>query len=97
MTKDLKLGATYRVVTPYCVYSALVLRMRFDNELEFHDLNSEDYDCITIPAKHIDAIINLGADDEPEFDSAGFSIADRFGDDEEGSHHCDDLDCNCSF
>jgi hypothetical protein len=36
--------------------------------------------------------------DEPEFDSAGFSIADRFGDDdEEGSHHCDDLDCNCSF
>ena len=35
--------------------------------------------------------------DEPEFDSAGFSIADRFGDEEEGSHHCDDLDCNCSF
>ena len=35
--------------------------------------------------------------DEPEFDSAGFSIADRFEDEEEGSHHCDDLDCNCSF
>ncbi len=37
--------------------------------------------------------------DEPEVDSAGFSIADRFedDDDEEGSHHCDDLDCNCGF
>jgi hypothetical protein len=35
--------------------------------------------------------------DEPEFDSAGFSIADRLEDDEEGSHHCDDLDCNCGF
>jgi len=34
---------------------------------------------------------------EPEVDSAGFSIADRLEDDEEGSHHCDDLDCNCSF
>ena len=43
-------------------------------------------------------IIKPASDDEPEFDSAGFSIADRFGDDdEEGSHHCDDLDCNCSF
>jgi len=31
----------------------------------------------------------------PEFDSAGFSIADRFEDTEEGTHHCDDLSCNC--
>jgi len=59
MIADLKLGATYRVVTPYCVYSALVLRMRFDNELEFTDLNSEDCDCITISAKHINAIFKL--------------------------------------
>jgi len=36
-------------------------------------------------------------DDDPNFtDSAGFSIADRW-DDEEGSHHCDDPSCNCSI
>ena len=34
---------------------------------------------------------------EPEFDSAGFSIADRFEDTEEGTHHCDDPSCNCSI
>jgi len=34
---------------------------------------------------------------EPDFDSAGFSIADRFEDDEEASHHCDDPGCNCSI
>ena len=34
---------------------------------------------------------------DPEFDSAGFSIADRFEDDEEGTHHCDDPGCNCSI
>jgi len=98
MIADLKVGATYKVVTPYCVYSALALNAIRDTELEFTDINSEDCDRVIISAKHIDAITNLGADDEPEFDSAGFSIADRFGDDdEEGSHHCDDLDCNCSF
>lgn len=39
-------------------------------------------------------------DNDPNFvDSSGFSIADRFEvfDDEEGSHHCDDLSCNCSI
>ena len=36
-------------------------------------------------------------DDEPEFDSAGFSIADRFEDTEEDTHHCDDPGCNCSI
>ena len=34
---------------------------------------------------------------EPDFDSAGFSIADRFEDEEEVSHHCDDPGCNCSI
>ena len=34
---------------------------------------------------------------EPEFDSAGFSLADNFEDDDEGSHHCDDPGCNCSI
>ena len=36
-------------------------------------------------------------DADPEFDSAGFSIADRFEDEEEGTHHCDDPGCNCSI
>ena len=36
-------------------------------------------------------------DAEPEFDSAGFSIADRFEDTEEDTHHCDDPGCNCSI
>lgn len=52
----------------------------------------------------------LFADEGPEYDSAGFSEADRMGswDDYmasvdqdnqryEDSHHCDDLDCNCSI
>ena len=34
---------------------------------------------------------------EPEFDSAGFSLADNVEDDDEGSHHCDDPGCNCSI
>lgn len=34
---------------------------------------------------------------EPEFDSAGFSLADRFEDTEEDMHHCDDPGCNCSI
>ena len=36
-------------------------------------------------------------ENEPEFDSAGFSIADRFEDTEEDTHHCDDPGCNCSI
>jgi hypothetical protein len=35
---------------------------------------------------------------EPEVDSAGYSIADRYqDDDDEASHHCDDPSCNCSL
>ena len=34
---------------------------------------------------------------EPDFDSAGFSIADRFESEEEVSHHCDDPGCNCTI
>ena len=34
---------------------------------------------------------------EPDFDSAGFSIADRFEDEEEVSHHCDDPGCKCTI
>ena len=36
-------------------------------------------------------------ENDPEFDSAGFSIADRFEDTEEDTHHCDDPSCNCSI
>ena len=36
-------------------------------------------------------------ENDPEFDSAGFSIADRFEDTEEDTHHCDDPGCNCSI
>jgi hypothetical protein len=36
-------------------------------------------------------------ENDPEFDSAGFSIADRFKDTEEDTHHCDDPGCNCSL
>ena len=36
-------------------------------------------------------------ENDPEFDSAGFSIADRFEDIEEDTHHCDDPGCNCSI
>ena len=38
----------------------------------------------------------LFTDEGPEYDSAGFSIADRMQE-EEQSHHCDDLSCNCSI
>jgi len=38
----------------------------------------------------------LFSDEGPEYDSAGFSIADRMQE-EEQSHHCDDLSCNCSI
>jgi hypothetical protein len=35
---------------------------------------------------------------EPEFDSAGYSIADRYQDDDaDATHHCDDPGCNCSM
>ena len=41
----------------------------------------------------------LFSDEGPEYDSAGFSEADRRGswDDYTETHHCDDLDCNCSI
>jgi len=38
----------------------------------------------------------LFSDEGPEYDSAGFSEADRMQE-EEQSHHCDDLACNCSI
>ena len=38
----------------------------------------------------------LFTDEGPEYDSAGFSEADRMQE-EEQSHHCDDLSCNCSI
>jgi hypothetical protein len=54
--------------------------------------------------------VDSSREDEPKFDSAGFSIEDRMqGWDDymanvdqdnqryEDSHHCDDLDCNCSI
>jgi hypothetical protein len=38
----------------------------------------------------------LFTDEGPEYDSAGFSIT-AFEFEEEQSHHCDDLSCNCSI
>lgn len=38
----------------------------------------------------------LISDEGPEYDSAGFSEADRMQE-EEQYHHCDDLSCNCSI
>ena len=43
------------------------------------------------------AIQSNQVEDEPKFDSAGFSIEDRMQDWDEDYHHCDDLDCNCSI
>ena len=37
------------------------------------------------------------SENDPEFDSAGFSLVDRFEDTEEDTHHCDDPGCNCSI
>jgi len=43
-------------------------------------------------------IIEVFEDQGPAIDSAGFTEADRYGDDEdECSHHCDDPNCNCSI
>lgn len=52
--------------------------------------------------QHVIAVLDeftIEEDEGPEFDSAGFSVADRFDDDDEdeSTHHCDDLDCNCSI
>jgi hypothetical protein len=57
--KDLKVGATYKVVTPYCVYSALTLHIILAHELVFIDINSDECDTITIPAKYIEVINKL--------------------------------------
>lgn len=59
MIADLKVGAVYQVVTPYCVYSALALDAIRDNELEFTDINSDDCESVTIQAKYIDNIKKL--------------------------------------
>ena len=59
MTVDLKVGAVYQVVTPYCVYSALALDAIQDNALVFTNINSDDLDTITIQAMHIDGITKL--------------------------------------
>ena len=59
MTADLKVGAVYQVVTPYCVYSALALDAIQDNALVFTNINSDDCESITIQAMHIDSIKKL--------------------------------------
>jgi hypothetical protein len=51
--------------------------------------------------EHVSEVLDqfISEEQEPEVDSAGFTAADREPDpnedSEEGSHHCDDLDCNC--
>ena len=75
-------------------------RAEFDingNEIYISDI---DFDMGFIRDTFEEYLMPLGEPDpeeeevEPEFDSAGFSIADR-EEDPEQSHHCDDLDCNC--
>jgi hypothetical protein len=54
--------------------------------------------CIPVLMPFDEYLKMFDLDNDPNFvDSAGFSIADRWDDDEPGSHHCDDLDCNCSI
>ena len=64
MIADLKVGAVYQVVTPYCVYSALALDdIAVDGSLgtvfEFTDINSDECDMITIPESDIESITKL--------------------------------------
>ena len=56
----------------------------------FTDSNGDDGDYELYDTEDI-------SENDPEFDSAGFSIADRFEDTEEDTHHCDDPSCNCSI
>ena len=54
--------------------------------------------CIPVLMSFEEYLEMFTIDDDPNFtDSAGFSIADRWDDEEEGSHHCDDPSCNCSI
>jgi len=79
-------------------------------EIQVVDFNNDEVNDKEL----IDELITLieASENGPEFDSAGFSIADRFEDevgeglrhcgddyynDEEESHHCDDPGCNCSI
>jgi len=66
-------------------------------EIQVVDFNNDEINDKEL----IDKLITLieASENGPEFDSAGFSIADRFEDevDKEESHHCDDPGCNCSI
>jgi hypothetical protein len=62
----------------------------YGNQLEVEDVYVDVYKIM----QHVTAILEE-YESEPEIDSAGFSIADRFEDEE--SHHCDDPGCNCSI
>ena len=84
---------------------------------EFGKADKEIYDEVVALAWHFTKeeqvlFLDLLTDEDegPEYDSAGFSVADRMeGWDDyiactdqdnqryEDSHHCDDLDCNCSI
>ena len=67
----------------------------YGNQLEVEDVYVDVYKIM----EHITAILEEYEDQGPEFDSAGFSVADRFQDEDEdeGTHHCDDPSCNCSI
>lgn len=58
------------------------------------EVDSDDYWVDDDPFESFEYEVESEEEVEPEFDSAGFSIADR-EEDPEQSHHCDDLDCNC--
>ena len=70
--------------------------INYGNVIEIDTAQIDVYETMS----HINAVLQQFEleDEGPEFDSAGFSIADRFDDNEdESTHHCDDLDCNCSI
>ena len=72
----------------------------FQEKLTSFDANTVDTWSIHGLVNQLDELICLTEDEledsGPEFDSAGFTASDRMQE-EEDSHHCDDLSCNCSI
>ena len=73
----------------------ITFNINYGNVIEVEDVYIDVYRTM----EHITAILEEYEDQGPEFDSAGFSVADRFQDEDEdeGTHHCDDPSCNCSI
>ena len=71
----------------------ITFNINYGNVIEVEDAYINVYEVM----EHITAVLEEYEDQGPEFDSAGFSVADRFQDEDEGTHHCDDPSCNCSI